>query len=215
MKELSLNAIELIVKAMADTAIANEKYLSDLDGVVGDADFGLSLATGFQIVLNQWSSIDRSSISSFLINISTIIMNNVGGVSGPIWGTAFMRAGIKAKDKTSITPVDLEAMLRSAIEGIMALGGAKLGDKTLLDAIAPATDKIAEWADTKPDDFINAFQAAADAATKAIESTRNLIAKRGRQSYTGERSKGTLDPGIVAVAIMWQAAAKVLKETYK
>lgn len=215
MKELSLNAIELIVKAMADTAIANEKYLSDLDGVVGDADFGLSLATGFQIVLNQWNSIDRSSISSFLINISTIIMNNVGGISGPIWGTAFMRAGIKAKDKTSITLVDLEAMLRSAIEGIMALGGAKLGDKTLLDAIAPATDKIAEWADTKPDDFINAFQAAADAATKTIESTRNLIAKRGRQSYTGKRSKGTLDPGIVAVAIMSQAAAKVLKETYK
>jgi len=215
MKELSLNAIELIVKAMADTAIANEKYLSDLDGVVGDADFGLSLTTGFQVVLNQWSSIDRSSISSFLINISTIIMNNVGGVSGPIWGTAFMRAGIKAKDKTSITLVDLEAMLRSAIEGIMALGGAKLGDKTLLDAIAPATDKIAEWADTKPDDFINAFQAAADAATKTIESTRNLVAKRGRQSYTGERSKGTLDPGIVAVAIMSQAAAKVLKETYK
>lgn len=215
MKEFSLDAIELIVKAMADTAVANEKYFSDLDGVVGDADFGVSLANGFQVVLNQWSSIDRSSIGSFLIKVSTIIMDNVGGVSGPIWGTAFMRAGIKAKDKASITLLDLEAMLQSAIKGIMALGGAKLGDKTLLDAIAPATDKIGEWAHTKPDDCINAFQAAADAATKTIESTRNWVAKRGRQSYTGERSKGTLDPGIVAVAIMWQAAAKILKETYQ
>ncbi len=77
MKEFSLEAIELIVKAMADTAVANEKYFSDLDGVVGDADFGVSLANGFQVVLNQWSSIDRSSIGSFLIKVSTIIMDNI------------------------------------------------------------------------------------------------------------------------------------------
>ncbi|MFC1916116.1 dihydroxyacetone kinase subunit DhaL [Chloroflexota bacterium] len=215
MKVLTLDDMELLIKAMADTAIANERYFSDLDSIVGDADFGVSLADGFRAVLNQWDTIDRSSISSFLIKVSTIITSNVGGCSGPIWGTGFMRAGMKAKDKTSITLVDLVAMLRSAIEGIMARGGAQLGDKTLLDAIAPATDKLEEWSRTKPDVFINAFQEASDAANEAIESTKNWIAKRGRQSFAGERSIGSPDPGIVAVATMWQALAKVIKETYK
>ncbi len=204
--------VELTVKTMADVAIANKQYFSQLDSVVGDADFGVSLSTGFQAILDKWDTLDHSSISSFLMKVGVVITSNVGGVSGPIWGTGFMRVGMASKDKTTLTLADLVAMSRAAMEGMMQRGGAGLGDKTLLDAIAPATDKLEEWSRRDTQDALGALQSAADAATEAIESTRGWIAKRGRQSYTGERSIGTLDPGIVAVATMMQAVAKALKE---
>ena len=206
--------VELTVKTMADVAIANKQYFSQLDSVVGDADFGVSLSTGFQAVFDKWDTLDHSSISSFLMKVGVVITGNVGGVSGPIWGTGFMRAGMASKDKTTLTLADLVAMSRAAMEGMMQRGGAGLGDKTLLDAIAPATDKLEEWSRRDTQDILDALQAAADAATEAIESTRGWIAKRGRQSYTGERSIGTLDPGIVAVATMMQSVAKALKEAH-
>jgi len=214
MEELSMKDVELTVKTMADVAIANKQYFSQLDSVVGDADFGVSLSTGFQAVFDKWDTLDHSSISSFLMKVGVVITSNVGGVSGPIWGTGFMRAGMTSKDKTTLTLADLVAMFRAAMEGMMQRGGAGLGDKTLLDAIAPATDKLEEWSRRDTQDILGALQAAADAATEAIESTRGWIAKRGRQSYTGERSIGTLDPGIVAVATMMQAVAKALKEAH-
>lgn len=206
--------VELTVKTMADIAIANKQYFSQLDSVVGDADFGVSLSTGFQAILDKWDTLDHSSISSFLMKVGVVITSNVGGVSGPIWGTGFMRVGMASKDKTTLTLADLVAMSRAAMEGMMQRGGAGLGDKTLLDAIAPATDKLEEWSRRDTQDALGALQSAADAATEAIESTRGWIAKRGRQSYTGERSIGTLDPGIVAVATMMQAVAKALKEAH-
>jgi len=214
MQEISKDAVELAVKTMADIAIANEKYFSELDSAAGDADFGVSLASGFKAILNQWESIDRSSISSFLMKVGVIIIGNVGGCSGPIWGTGFMRAGSASKDKESLALTDLVAMLRAAIEGIMARGGAQLGDKTLLDAVAPAADKLEEWSLKTPRDVLRALQAAADAASDAIEATKGWEAKRGRQSFTGERSKGTVDPGIVAVATMMQAITKALRKAY-
>jgi len=210
MEKLTLEDVELIVRTMADVALENEKYFSDLDAVMGDADFGVSLASGFRAVLNDWDNLDRSSITSFLLKVATHILANTGGCSGPVWGTLFMRSAMGAKGKNELTLQDIVAMLRSAIEGIMARGGAQLGDKTLLDALDPAARAMEEYPD--PEDLVGAFQAAADAATAAIEGTRNWIARRGRQSFTGERSIGTLDPGIVAVATMLQAIVKKFKE---
>ncbi|MBE9512831.1 MAG: dihydroxyacetone kinase subunit L [Chloroflexi bacterium] len=212
---MSMDAVELAVKTVADVAIANEKYFSELDSAAGDADFGVSLATGFRAVISQWDAIDRSSIGLFLMKVGVIITSNVGGCSGPIWGTAFMRAGTMSKDKTSLMLTDLVTMLRAAIKGIMARGGAQLGDKTLLDALAPATDKLEEWSQKDTQDILGALQAATGIATETIESTRGWIAKRGRQAFTGERSIGTLDPGVVAVAIMLQAVTKALKDAYE
>ena len=215
MQELSMDAVELAVKTVADVAIANEKYFSELDSAAGDADFGVSLATGFRAVMSQWDAIDRSSIGLFLMKVGVIITSNVGGCSGPIWGTAFIRAGTMSKGKTSLMLTDIVTMLRAAIEGIMARGGAQLGDKTLLDTLAPATDKLEEWSQKETQDILGAFQAATGIATETIESTRGWIAKRGRQFFTGERSIGTLDPGIVAVAVMLQAVTKALKDAYE
>ena len=202
MKEITLADVERAVKSIAETALRNEKYFSELDSAAGDADFGVSLASGFRVVQKDWDQLDRSSIGAFLLKISMIIARNVGGCSGPIWGTGFMRAGTLSRDKTSITLAELEKMLTAAIEGIQQRGGAVAGDKTLLDALIPVRDKISEYCgrdDANPGDVLHE---ATVVATDAIERTRDWVARRGRQSFTGERSIGSPDPGIVAIATL-------------
>ena len=152
-------------------------------------------------------SISRADIGTYLIKVGTVFASHAGGTSGPIWGTAFLKAGLKAKGKTELTLPDLVQMGRAAVQGMMARGSAQTGDKTLLDAIVPALDKIEELSEMDQGDFRSAFQAASEVATAAVEGTRNWPAKRGRQSYAGDRTIGTLDPGIVAVAMMLTAVA--------
>ena len=202
MKEITLADIETAIESVTATALKNEKYFSELDSFAGDADFGVSLASGFRVVERDWSELDRSSIGNLLLKISMIMASNVGGCSGPIWGTAFMRAGALCKERTSITLADLDKMLTASIEGIQKRGGAELGDKTLLDAVIPIRDTVREHA-AKPDaDPRKALEAATRVAIDAIERTKDWTAKRGRQQFTGDRSKGTPDPGIVAIATM-------------
>jgi len=132
-----------------------------------------------------------------------IISRHVGGCSGPIWGTGFMRAGMLAKDKSTITLAELEQMLTAAIEGIQHRGGAVAGDKTLLDALMPMRDAIKAHAESDDEfDSADVLKEATQVANEAIERTRSWVARRGRQSFTGERSSGTPDPGIVAIATM-------------
>jgi dihydroxyacetone kinase phosphoprotein-dependent L subunit len=202
MKEITLADVETAVKTIATTALKNEQYFCELDSYAGDADFGVSLATGFRAIEQEWNELDRSSIGSFLLKISMVISKNVGGCSGPIWGTGFMRAGALSKDRTSITLDDLDKMLTASIEGIQKRGGAQLGDKTLLDALVPIRDIVHENAANPNANAREVLQRATEVANEAIERTRGLVAKRGRQQFTGDRSIGTPDPGIVAIATM-------------
>src|SRR6202012_193626 len=135
MKTIPFSDVERTVQVIAETAIANESYFSELDGECGDGDFGTSLATGFRVVQKEWPDIDRTSIGTFLGRVGLIITSNVGGCSGPLWGTAFLRASGLTREKQEITLADLGQMLRRAIEGMMARGGANFGDKTILDAL--------------------------------------------------------------------------------
>jgi dihydroxyacetone kinase phosphoprotein-dependent L subunit len=202
MKEITLADVEKAVKSIATTALKNEQYFCELDSYAGDADFGVSLATGFRAIEQEWNELDRSSIGNFLLKIALLISKNVGGCSGPIWGTGFMRAGALSKDRTSITLEDLDRMLTASIEGIQKRGGAQPGDKTLLDALIPIRDIVHEHAGKPDADAAEVLQRATEVANEAIERTRDLVAKRGRQQFTGDRSKGTPDPGIVAIATM-------------
>ena len=201
MKEITLADVETAVRTIAATALKNEQYFCELDSYAGDADFGVSLASGFRAVENEWQALDHSSIGGLLLKISMLISKNVGGCSGPIWGTAFMRAGALSKDRTTITLDDLDKMLTAAIEGIQKRGGAQLGDKTLLDSVIPIRDIVREGAskDTDPRDVL---RQATQTANDMIERTKPWVAKRGRQQFTGDRSKDTPDPGIVAIATM-------------
>ena len=208
MAEITLADVERAIKAVTDTALRNEQYFSELDSAAGDADFGVSLASGFKVIKKDWDELDRSSIGSFLLKLSMIIARNVGGCSGPIWGTGFMRAGTLSKDKSTITLAELEQMLSAAIEGIQQRGGAKVGDKTLLDALVPVRDKLAEYAGQPDADPREVLREATAVANEAIERTRDWVARRGRQSFTGERSIGSPDPGIVAIATMMNDICK-------
>ena len=199
----------MIVKTMADTAISNEAYFSELDAVMGDADFGTSLAGGFKAVLNAWDGYDHSSISSLLLNVAGSITGNTGGCSGPVWGTLFMRCGMSFRNKSELSLDDVVAALKNAIEGISKRGGAVIGDKTLLDALNEiAVSLEASSATGAP--IADAIKTASDAAVACRETTKGWIAKRGRQSFTGERSIDTYDPGIVAVGEMTKAIVAAL-----
>ena len=171
----SMDKTELVVRTIAQTAIDNEKYFGDLDAVVGDGDFGYSLARGFEKVLEGWDGIDRADAGTFLKKTGMIVSSRIGGTSGPIWGTAFMRAGMTAGDK-DLTGTDVVAMLRAAVEGIKTRGQSDVGDKTLLDALVPLTDTLEQQLQDGADAG-TALAAAATAAKEAAEATKDLIAK--------------------------------------
>ena len=206
MAAATLADVERVVKVLAETVVANETYFGDLDAVVGDGDFGYSMARGYEIVLSDWDQLDRSDIATFLKKVAVIITSRIGGTSGPIWGTGFLRAGSTAAGASSLDGQQIVAMLRAAIDGIKARGGADVGDKTLLDALVPATDAIEEQA-TAGASAADSLRAAATAARSAAEGTKQMLAKKGRAAYTGERSIGTLDAGAVAVAVLFEALA--------
>jgi phosphoenolpyruvate---glycerone phosphotransferase subunit DhaL len=198
--------VERVVRVIAETVVANEKYFGDLDAVVGDGDFGYSMARGFEVVLSDWDGFDRSDVSTFIKKVAVVITSRIGGTSGPIWGTGFLRAATTAAGAESVDTDQIVAMLRAAVEGIKARGGAELGEKTLLDALDPATSAIEEAAKAGAT-AADTRRAAAVAARSAAEATREMQARRGRASYTGERSIGTLDAGAVAVAVLLEAIA--------
>jgi len=154
----------------------------------------------------DFDTFDRTDIGAFLKKIAVVITSRVGGTSGPIWGTAFLRAGVASAGKTEITGEDAIAMLRASIAGIKQRGNSDLGDKTLLDALEPAVDEL-EAAIGAGDDAAVCVRRAAVVAREKAEATRPMIAKRGRAAYTGERSIGTLDAGAVAVAVMFERLA--------
>jgi len=217
MAKASFDDVDLVLRTMAKTIVDNAEYFAQLDSIVGDGDFGFSLRNGFEVVANDYDSLDRSSIGSLLKKIGLVIAGKVGGVSGPIWGTAFLRAGGAAGDKTELAPEDVIAMLRASITGIMSRGGASLGEKTLLDALVPATDSL-EAAISDPamqgDHGVAAIQRAADVAVKAAEETKGMLAMRGRAAYTGERSIGSVDAGATAVGVILQAIASAWRDKH-
>jgi dihydroxyacetone kinase-like protein len=141
-----------------------------------------------------------------------IITSRAGGTSGPLWGTAFLRAGAALGDRRELGAADVVALLRAAFGGIAQRGGAALGDKTLLDALGPFIDRFeAELGAGSPSELLGALDRAVEAAEHAAEATTGLIAKRGRAAYTGERSIGSPDPGAVAVAVIAKQVAAALR----
>jgi dihydroxyacetone kinase phosphoprotein-dependent L subunit len=211
MSKVTFGDVEQAVHTIATTAVASEKYFGDLDAVVGDGDFGYSMARGFERVLADWDGFDRADIGTFVKKVAVVITSRIGGTSGPIWGTAFLRAGAVAGTATELEPGQVVAMLRAAIEGIKARGHSDVGDKTLLDALVPTADSI-EASVAAGLGGAATLRAAATAAREAAEATRPMQALRGRASYTGERSIGTLDAGAVAVAVLVEALADARPE---
>jgi len=213
----ALDDVDLVLRTIAQTIVDNAVYFAELDGVVGDGDFGYSLRNGFEVVVSDYDTFDRSSAGALLKKVGFVISGKVGGVSGPIWGTAFLRAAQAAGDKTELTGADVVALLRAAVGGIMQRGGAELGDKTLLDALVPAIDTLEAGLgqpDAARDHGVKALQEAADVAVKAAADTKPMLAKRGRAAYTGERSIGSVDAGATAIGVILQSVSAAWRERH-
>lgn len=199
--------VERVISTMTQTILANEKYFGDLDAVVGDGDFGYSLARGFEIVAQKWDEFDRTDPGVFITKIAMAFSARIGGTSGPIWGTAFLRFGAKLKGAAEFSASDVVAGLRAAVGGIQQRGNAELGDKTLLDALVPAIDTL-EAEIAKGSTGAAAIRAVAATARQSAEATAQLQARRGRASYTGERSIGSVDAGAMAIAVLAESLAE-------
>ena len=197
----ALQQVELVVRTVAQAAVDNEKYFGELDAVVGDGDFGYSLARGFEKVLESWDEIDRTDPGAFLKKTGMIVSSRCGGTSGPIWGTAFLKAGMTAGAAQELTGEQVVTMLRAATDGIKARGQSDVGDKTVLDVLVPLTDRVEQELQAGAD-AAQVVAAAADTARRAAEATKDMVAKRGRASYTGDRSRGSVDAGAMGVAVI-------------
>jgi dihydroxyacetone kinase phosphoprotein-dependent L subunit len=207
MSDAALRDAEQLVRTIAQTALDNEKHFSDLDAVVGDGDFGYSLARGFGKLMEGWDEMEYSDVGGLLKKTAMTLSSRIGGTSGPIWGTAFLRAGSALSDKPNPSGEDVVAALRASIEGIKQRGNSDLGDKTLLDSLVPAVDTLERELNAgKP--ATEALSAAAATAREAAEATRTMLAKRGRASYTGERSQDSVDAGAMGVAVIFESVSK-------
>ncbi len=207
MSDAALRDAEQLVRTIAQTALDNEKYFSDLDAVVGDGDFGYSLARGFGKLMEGWDAMEYADVGGLLKKTAMTLSSRIGGTSGPIWGTAFLRAGSALADKPDPSGEDVVAALRASIEGIKQRGNSDLGDKTLLDSLIPAVDTLEqELSAGKP--ATKAITAAAATARAAAEATKTMLAKRGRASYTGERSQDSVDAGAMGVAVIFESVSK-------
>jgi dihydroxyacetone kinase-like protein len=211
-EDTALRDAERIVRTIAQTAMENEKYFCELDAVVGDGDFGYSLARGFGKLTEDWDQLEYADVGGLLKRTAMVLSSRIGGASGPIWGTAFLRAGATLGDTASPSGPDVVAALRASIEGIKQRGGSDVGDKTLLDALVPAVDTLEErFAAGAP--AAEALQVAAVTAREAAEATKPMLAQRGRAAYAGERSRDSVDAGAIAVAVMFEAVTRAWSPT--
>lgn len=216
---VSLNNMIYLVDKMSEIIIKNEVPFCELDTHAGDGDFGMSVAKGFKQLKREWSSIlnqEHFNIGTFLDACSMVIMEHCGGASGPIWGGAFRAASKAVEGKMELTVAEFAEMLEAALKGIQSIGersfgrGAEVGDKTLVDALAPCVQSWLESAQAGVD-FKTAFEKGAEAAVKGAEYTKEIVARMGRAGTVGERSLGYPDAGAYALGVIFTELSHSLK----
>lgn len=191
--------------AVADAMSANRDHLCALDGVIGDADHGIAMAGGFKAVRATVEGLDGRPAPTLVFNTAAkAFLNAVGASSGPLYATALMRAGAALKGRDDWGDADAPALVEAMAEGIAQRGKAQAGDKTMLDAWAPAA-AAARAAEGSAAQAV--FAAAAQAAEAGAETTKNMQAKLGRAARLGARSVGHVDPGAASAAIFLRAWA--------
>ena len=192
-----------VVLKMIETIQANKVYLSDIDGQIGDGDHGMNMNKGFTICKEHLDGQDFSLTQS-LHELGSVLFNEIGGSMGPIYGMIFIEMADFADQEKTITAEVFAGMLDAGLDGLWEIVQAQVGDKTLVDTLAPARDAF-RAAVTAGKDFAAALQDFKQAAEKGMLSTRDLLSKFGRSSRLGERSRGVLDAGAVSCSLILQA----------
>jgi phosphoenolpyruvate---glycerone phosphotransferase subunit DhaL len=197
-----------VVLALCDIIEINKAYLSEIDGAIGDGDHGINMAKGFHLIRERLGA-DEIGLSDGLGLIGKTLMTEIGGSMGPIYGTFFIQMSLKSKDQSETDPTTFGQMLNAARTGIEEIGGAKVGDKTIMDTLIPAEEAY-QSAVNQGASLTEALVQMATAAEAGKESTKDLVAKLGRASRLGERSRGVLDAGATSCALILKTFATTL-----
>ncbi|PKM94469.1 MAG: dihydroxyacetone kinase subunit L [Firmicutes bacterium HGW-Firmicutes-1] len=201
--------INSFINSINDELNKNKEYLTELDGAIGDADHGINMARGFNAVVSKVTDED-TDIGLTLKKIGMTLISTVGGASGPLYGTAFMKAGSESLGKTTLDAEEVVKMLTAALNGIKDRGKAVKGEKTMIDAIEPALEAIQVGIE-KGASLVQCLELAIEAAEAGIEYTKTVRATKGRASYLGDRSIGHQDPGATSSLIILQAVTNHYK----
>lgn len=197
-----------ILNCIAETIKSNKLYLTELDKKSGDGDHGINMSIGFNVVQENLKNFDNDSLEEILKKTGMILAMNVSGASGPLYGTAFIKASQKLNGKSEITLEDFVCMLESALIGIKMRGNSKLGDKTVIDALEPA---IKGLKDNVNFGTLFALEKAKESALNGALHTKDIVASRGRASYLGESGLGHQDPGATSFYLILEAIYNELK----
>lgn len=190
-----------VIHQIAEKIEAEKAFLTELDNVIGDGDHGINLARGFGEVEKKLDSLKDKEPGDVLKSVGMTLVSTVGGASGPLYGTGFMKLGGAVRGKDSLTVPDFLAGFQQAIEGIMQRGRSTKGEKTMLDAMIPAKEAMESTWNTTQDPKA-AFAAGIAAAKEGVAFTKTIAATKGRASYLGERSIGHQDPGATSFTML-------------
>ena len=194
---LSSNDFLKIILKIRNVIAENKDYLTALDAAIGDADHGINMERGFDSVANQLGVVDvnSSDVGVILMTTSTALLENVGGAAGPLYGMFFMNMANVCSGKNIVDSETLARMFEAGLESLREIGGGTIpNDKTMVDTLFPVVEEMKKAVNLKLE-LVETLKLASDAAEKGMNSTKDMIAKRGRASYLGERSRGHIDPG--------------------
>ena len=195
------------ISALQKVFAENRQQLTDLDSAVGDGDFGISLDRGFTAVQAELTTNPPADIRAVFQNVATVLIKTMGGSSGPLLGTFFLRAGAASAGKSELAPGDVVALFKAGVDGLQQRGKAALGDKTMLDALLPAVDAM-QGAVESGSSLAEILERGAAAAEAGMRATTSMQARKGRGSYLGERSVGHQDPGATAAYLLFKTTAE-------
>lgn len=200
--ELTLDQLADWLRRFAELIAANKDYLTDLDSAIGDADHGANMARGTAAVVTHLD--DATTVDALFKKAGMTLVGTVGGTSGPLYGTLFMKMGMSAGSVTELDGAAFARAFRAGLDGLIARGRTELNDKTMVDAMAPALDAL-DAVLAAGSGLPAAIAAAQAAAVAGRDATTPLVARKGRASYLGERSAGHMDPGATSATLLFEA----------
>lgn len=206
MGDVNLSLLTGWVREFARVIGENAQYLTDLDAAVGDADHGINMDRGMRAVVDALDATAPADMSELCKLVGMTLVKSVGGASGPLYGTFFLRMAPAVGSGDSVDAADFAKALRAGVEGVVQRGRAEAGDKTMFDALAPTLEAL-DAALASGTGLAAALADATLAAEKGRDATESMVARKGRASYLGQRSVGHLDPGAASSAMLIAAAA--------
>jgi len=185
--------LKIIIYDIADTIEKNLGYLTELDANIGDGDHGINMTKGFKKIKKDLKEYQEEDVGKILILSGKVLLNEIGGAMGPLYGGGLVKAGIVLEGKSMLTKDDIYVLFLSLLESVKELGGAKVVDKTMVDTLEPFVKEYKQH--ISDNNLIDSFEMALEKAKEGMQSTKDMISKIGRSSRLFERSKGHIDVG--------------------